>query len=120
VGVAACLAVTDHASAAFFSKAYLGGNPLCFAKSPAVSILCQNPASVDAFRKSCRRLPSPLLCSSSDSCAGSVCRTSNLRSQTFVAHTFIFIFTGVTAYVGLDSAFSPLHKVIFPFMKRPS
>jgi len=64
VGVAACLAVTDHASAAFFSKAYLGGNPLCFAKSPA----------------------------------------------TFVAHTFIFIFTGVTAYVGLDSAFSPLHK----------
>lgn len=36
VGVAACLAVTDHMSQAAFSK-YLG-RPLCFAKSPAAFI----------------------------------------------------------------------------------
>ena len=36
VGVAACLAVTDHASQAVFSK-YLG-RPLCFAKSPAAFV----------------------------------------------------------------------------------
>jgi hypothetical protein len=62
VGVAAALAVTDHASQAIFSK-YLG-QTLCFAKSPA----------------------------------------------TFVAHTFFFIFTGVTAYVAADAAFNPLIK----------
>eukprot|EP00457_Paulinella_chromatophora_P014511 gb/GEZN01014943.1/.p1 GENE.gb/GEZN01014943.1/~~gb/GEZN01014943.1/.p1 ORF type:complete len:213 (-),score=31.50 gb/GEZN01014943.1/:284-898(-) len=60
VGVAAALAVTDHASQAIFSK-YLG-RPLCFAKSPAA----------------------------------------------FVAHTFGFIFVGVTAYVGADAVFNPL------------
>lgn len=59
VGVAACLAATDHASQALFSK-YLR-TPLCFAKTPGA----------------------------------------------FVAHTFFFIFTGVTLYVGLDSAFNP-------------
>mmetsp|Transcript_27042 Transcript_27042/g.45051 ORF Transcript_27042/g.45051 Transcript_27042/m.45051 type:complete len:231 (+) Transcript_27042:125-817(+) len=59
VGVAACLAVTDHASQHLFSK-YLGRS-LCFAKSPA----------------------------------------------TFVAHTFLFIFAGVTVYVGYDSALNP-------------
>lgn len=62
VGVAAALAVTDHASQAICSK-YLGQS-LCFAKSPA----------------------------------------------TFVAHTFFFIFTGVTAYVAADAAFNPLIK----------
>lgn len=36
VGVAACLAVTDHASSHVFSK-YLG-RPLCFAKSPAAFV----------------------------------------------------------------------------------
>ena len=36
VGVAACLAVTDHASQKIFSS-YLG-RPLCFAKSPAAFI----------------------------------------------------------------------------------
>ena len=36
VGVAACLAVTDHASQRIFSN-YLG-RPLCFAKSPAAFI----------------------------------------------------------------------------------
>jgi hypothetical protein len=61
VGVAACLAVTDHTSQHYFSR-YLG-RPLCFAKSPAA----------------------------------------------FVAHTFIFIFTGVAAYCGLDAAFNPAH-----------
>jgi hypothetical protein len=61
VGVAACLAATDHASQAFFSKNFLGGRSLCFAKSPA----------------------------------------------TFVAHTFFFIFTGVTIYVAGDAAFNP-------------
>jgi len=64
VGVAACLALTDHASSALFSSAFLGGKALCFAKSPA----------------------------------------------TFVAHTFFFIFTGVTVYVGIDAALNPLHK----------
>lgn len=62
VGVAAALAVTDHASQAIFSK-YLGQS-LCFAKNPA----------------------------------------------TFVAHTFFFIFTGVTAYVAVDAALNPLIK----------
>jgi hypothetical protein len=61
VGVAACLAATDHASQAFFSKYFLGGRSLCFAKSPA----------------------------------------------TFVAHTFFFIFAGVTIYVAGDAAFNP-------------
>lgn len=59
VGVAAALAVTDHASQRLFSQ-YLG-RPLCFAKSPAA----------------------------------------------FVAHTFFFIFTGVTLYVAADSAWNP-------------
>jgi hypothetical protein len=61
VGVAACLAATDHASQAYFSKFWLGGKSLCFAKSPA----------------------------------------------TFVAHTFFFIFSGVTLYVGADAYFNP-------------
>ena len=61
VGVAACLAVTDHLSQRILSKAMLGGQPLCFAKSPA----------------------------------------------TFVAHTFFFIFTGVTLYVAGDAAYNP-------------
>jgi hypothetical protein len=59
VGVAAALAVTDHASQHFFSKRL--GRPLCFAKSPA----------------------------------------------TFVAHTFLFIFSGVTMYVAADAALNP-------------
>jgi len=59
VGVAACLAVTDHASQAAFGR-YLG-KPLFFAQSPAA----------------------------------------------FVAHTFLFIFAGVTAYVAADAAFNP-------------
>eukprot|EP00548_Thalassiothrix_antarctica_P003608 CAMPEP_0194146900 /NCGR_PEP_ID=MMETSP0152-20130528/22293_1 /TAXON_ID=1049557 /ORGANISM="Thalassiothrix antarctica, Strain L6-D1" /LENGTH=202 /DNA_ID=CAMNT_0038847555 /DNA_START=83 /DNA_END=691 /DNA_ORIENTATION=- len=62
VGVAACLAVTDHASQAMFEKVMK--KPLCFAKSPA----------------------------------------------TFVAHTFFFIFTGVTAYCGIDAALNPAHE----------
>jgi hypothetical protein len=59
VGVAASLAVTDHASQYLFSKSL--GRPLCFAKSPAA----------------------------------------------FVAHTFFFIFAGVTLYVAADAAFNP-------------
>lgn len=59
VGVAAALAVTDHASQRVFSR-YLGRS-LCFAKSPAA----------------------------------------------FVAHTFLFIFGGVTLYVGADAALNP-------------
>ena len=59
VGVAAALAVTDHASQNAFAR-YLG-RPLCFAKSPAA----------------------------------------------FVAHTFLFIFSGVTLYVGADAALNP-------------
>mmetsp|Transcript_37339 Transcript_37339/g.56917 ORF Transcript_37339/g.56917 Transcript_37339/m.56917 type:complete len:172 (+) Transcript_37339:79-594(+) len=62
VGVAACLAVTDHASQHFFGR-YLG-RPLCFSKSPTA----------------------------------------------FVAHTFLFIFTGVTLYVGADAAFNPQNE----------
>jgi hypothetical protein len=62
VGVAACLAVTDHTSQHFFSKSL--GRPLCFAKSPAA----------------------------------------------FVAHTFLFIFSGVAIYCGLDAAFNPAHE----------
>ena len=62
IGVAAALAVTDHASQAVCAS-YLG-KPLCFARSPA----------------------------------------------TFVAHTFFFIFAGVTAYVAADAAFNPLIK----------
>jgi hypothetical protein len=61
VGVAACLALTDHASQSVFAKSL--GRPLCFAKSPA----------------------------------------------TFVAHTFLFIFSGVVIYVAGDAAFNPLH-----------
>ena len=89
VGVAGCLAVTDHASQGYllsfhiyytiytiylhlyvytytyriFSK-YLG-RPLCFAKSPGP----------------------------------------------FVAHTFFFIFAGVLVYVAGDAALNPFHKV---------
>lgn len=59
VGVAACLAVADHASQRMFSAAL--GRPLCFAKSPAA----------------------------------------------FIAHTFAFIFAGVTVYVGIDAACNP-------------
>lgn len=59
VGVAGCLAVTDHLSQNLFGR-YLG-KPLCFAKSPAA----------------------------------------------FVAHTFLFIFAGVTLYVGGDAALNP-------------
>jgi hypothetical protein len=62
VGVAACLAVTDHVSQSIFSR-YLG-RPLCFAKSPA----------------------------------------------TFVAHTFLFIFSGVAIYCAGDAAFNPAHE----------
>jgi hypothetical protein len=29
---------------------------------------------------------------------------------TFVAHTFLFIFSGVAIYCGLDSAFNPAHE----------
>jgi hypothetical protein len=63
VGVAAALAVTDHASQNIVSKFFLGGKPLSFATAPAA----------------------------------------------FVAHTFFFIFTGVTAYVAADAAFNPYH-----------
>ena len=38
VGVAACLAVTDHASQAFFSKYWLGGRALSFAAAPATFV----------------------------------------------------------------------------------
>ena len=62
VGVAACLAVTDHTSQHFFGR-WLG-RPLCFAKSPA----------------------------------------------TFVAHTFLFIFSGVALYCAGDAAFNPYHE----------
>ena len=62
VGVAGCLALTDHASQAIFAKALK--KELCFAKSPAA----------------------------------------------FVAHTFLFIFSGVTLYVAGDAAFNPDHK----------
>jgi hypothetical protein len=59
IGVAGCLALTDHMPQAVFGR-YLGRS-LCFAKSPAA----------------------------------------------FVAHTFLFIFAGVTAYVGADAAMNP-------------
>eukprot|EP00527_Entomoneis_sp_CCMP2396_P002697 CAMPEP_0198142142 /NCGR_PEP_ID=MMETSP1443-20131203/5022_1 /TAXON_ID=186043 /ORGANISM="Entomoneis sp., Strain CCMP2396" /LENGTH=235 /DNA_ID=CAMNT_0043805099 /DNA_START=55 /DNA_END=762 /DNA_ORIENTATION=+ len=62
VGVAAALAVTDHASQHIFSR-WLG-KPLCFGSAPA----------------------------------------------TFVAHTFLFIFTGVTVYCAADAAFNPEHE----------
>ena len=62
VGVAACLAVTDHASQHYFAKKL--GRPLCFAKSPA----------------------------------------------TFVAHTFLFIASGVAIYCAGDAAFNPQLK----------
>jgi hypothetical protein len=62
VGVAACLAVTDHASQNLVSK-YIIGKPLSFAAAPAA----------------------------------------------FVAHTFFFIFAGVTMYVAADAAFNPYH-----------
>jgi hypothetical protein len=63
VGVAAALAVTDHASQNIVSKFFLGGKPLSFAAAPAA----------------------------------------------FVAHTFFFIFAGVTMYVAADAAFNPYH-----------
>ena len=62
VGVAGCLALTDHASQAAFQSMYK--KELCFAKSPAA----------------------------------------------FVAHTFLFIFTGVTLYCAGDAALNPNHK----------
>ena len=62
VGVAGCLAITDHASQQILGQ-WLG-RPLCFAKSPA----------------------------------------------TFVAHTFFFIFSGVTLYCAGDAVFNPYHK----------
>jgi len=62
VGVAGCLAITDHASQAIFKNVL--GTPLSFANSPA----------------------------------------------SFVAHTFFFIFAGVTIYVGADAALNPNHK----------
>lgn len=62
VGVAGCLALTDHASQALFQKAL--NKEICFAKTPAA----------------------------------------------FVAHTFLFIFSGVTLYVAGDAAFNPLHE----------
>jgi len=62
VGVAGCLAITDHASQAIFEN--ILKKPLCFANSPA----------------------------------------------SFVAHTFFFIFAGVTMYVGADAAFNPNHE----------
>lgn len=62
VGVAGCLAITDHASQSIFEKVLK--KPLCFAKSPAA----------------------------------------------FVAHTFLFIFAGVTLYVGADAAYNPDHE----------
>ena len=63
VGVAGCLAITDHASQKVWSR--LLGRPLCFAQSPAA----------------------------------------------FVAHTFVFIFTGVTLYCAGDAAFNPIDIV---------
>lgn len=63
VGVAVCLAVTDHASQNLVSK-YIIGKPLSFAAAPAA----------------------------------------------FVAHTFFFIFAGVTMYVAADAAFNPYHE----------
>lgn len=62
IGVAACLAATDHASQAIYQNMFK--KELCFAKSPAA----------------------------------------------FVAHTFLFIFTGVTIYVAGDAALNPNHK----------
>ena len=61
LGVAGCLAITDHTSQSLFKSIYK--KELCFAKSPTA----------------------------------------------FVAHTFLFIFTGVTIYVAGDSYFSPIH-----------
>ena len=61
LGVAGCLAITDHTSQSLFKSIYK--KELCFAKSPTA----------------------------------------------FVAHTFFFIFTGVTIYVAGDAYFSPLH-----------
>ena len=62
VGVAAALALTDHASQAIYQNMYK--QELCFAKSP----------------------------------------------RAFVAHTFLFIFSGVTLYCAGDAAFNPNHK----------
>mmetsp|Transcript_23251 Transcript_23251/g.41563 ORF Transcript_23251/g.41563 Transcript_23251/m.41563 type:complete len:210 (-) Transcript_23251:294-923(-) len=62
IGVAACLALTDHASQSLFKSVFK--KELCFAKSPAA----------------------------------------------FVAHTFLFIFSGVTLYCAGDAAFNPNHK----------
>jgi len=62
VGVAGCLAVTDHISQHYFAKSL--GRPLCFGKSPGA----------------------------------------------FVAHTFLFIFSGVAIYCAADAALNPAHK----------
>lgn len=62
VGVAGCLAITDHASQAAFQKVLK--KPICFSTTPAA----------------------------------------------FVAHTFIFIFAGVTIYVAGDAALNPDHE----------
>ena len=62
IGVAGCLAITDHTSQALFQKVFK--KELCFAKSPAA----------------------------------------------FVAHTFLFIFSGVTLYCAGDAALNPNHK----------
>ena len=62
VGVAGCLALTDHASQNLYKNVFK--KELCFAKSPAA----------------------------------------------FVAHTFLFIFSGVTLYVAGDAALNPNHK----------
>lgn len=62
VGVAGCLALTDHASQAVFQRALK--KEICFAKSPAA----------------------------------------------FVAHTVLFIFSGVALYVAGDAALNPNHK----------
>lgn len=62
VGVAACLAVTDHVSQSIFGRAL--GKPLAFCTSPGA----------------------------------------------FVAHTFLFIFAGVTLYVAGDAALNPAHE----------
>jgi len=62
IGVAGCLAITDHTSQSLFKSIYK--KELCFAKSPTA----------------------------------------------FVAHTFFFIFTGVTLYVAGDSLLNPAHE----------
>ncbi len=70
VRVAACLAVTDHASQSIFGK--MLGEPLSFATSPAA----------------------------------------------FVAHTFLFIFAGVTLYVAGDAALTRLTRDVVSKKQR--